>query len=1115
MIPPQTVLNYLADSSQLGGGPNIDFLDGSDQWVVPYDDVRASHVPSNVVNAIFETLGNKRQDVLEDESLPLPVVCSLRSLRSDRDQIAPLLLIVGELSTTGHLTPLVEQSAWVPTCRIATDDYHNQDLVICDMDTYRAHQAALASLPNSGSWSANVERAIGLFESVCSLDQDALNELGLTLETERCVIRPWRHSDDMREASKLLAQVAASLDALDAQDDLTKAISTPLAALLSDDTSLAGNHGDESSLPDDVHMEPKILCGIPDHLPPLGEQDHKALAAIAMRDDDVLALATPKGTNWHVVALAAMANKVTEHALRGDAAPVIACIAPQYDIDEIYRLLGNRPVVGLVALTSRWLPRIDESSNSLDPESSGKRTLGSLASLCLSHVPCTQSVATSNLYLTKAFDRTDKGSAAAYADPWYGPRATTYFLDCVSSFFGRRIHSLREAVSLLAERLRLIDQDRCDLIDAYADVCKAYELHQQRLGIIHTIVELLKKHTNYKERLHFWEQLAKHDPVRHKLLGRAPQSQQKLIEEYALPEEQIALGQTLIVEVCSAYKAEIERVEEQLDRLRGASANLTKRMATTVSSSKRCTQLVSRLRTACGLTIQQGADLTQVIEVRSDEVTLHALDIVLDQTVRPAEFWLALHIYECRWLELCIRHGRHLLRGTDPTTLASWANLCPFGLVNADVAVSALSVYASGGSSGKSPCLDLTLMLRSDFCDIPRGMSVAALSKQLAVFGSLSSLGPEPLRTTTFDELHALHELDEATWHELQNTGLAVSTGRTFYEYVLNNPCTDRSRLSETPYGKPEIESFRSELVPQEPIRVLNQSHEAAIERRPLAGILPEMSYVLVPDSSWTQHGPSKQNKAEARAISRWLKSHAHSIQEEYAPTTARPLVIIAPYAAQAACIRHMLGMSIVDRQEVPWDIRTPNELRNDTWPIVVLCTTCEPTALAGHGTISARTLLSLATSVATDALVLFCGGDWLGSTDPISGGTMRHALHAGKRFSASRRTTLSDSALNLLHSGHTLDLRSTPHSLSAVLSLLVERGYITEAPDVERVTKALVDVGLIELFVTGDNTYGSRPTATGRQIGIVAATNRSGETSCTYSDESVAIIAGLVENLE
>ncbi|MBO7675782.1 MAG: hypothetical protein J6S63_12375 [Atopobiaceae bacterium] len=1124
MLQPQTKLSYLAQSSLPGGGPAIDFLDGTSQWQVSFEDVRLGRVPEHVARAIIRMASGRFAQAGSEEPHAVPVVCSLRSLRDARGQVAPLLLLAGELSPAGRLTPSVRQGAWVPADRIATDEYHNQDLVVCDMDTYRAHQAAMSKLPNDGSWTVNVARATDLFDSVCALDPQLLEDQGLRLVTERSVIRLWGRCDDMTSASQVLSSISSALDGPqdDSQSDDSPSgdeaprtyVSGPLRKLLHDDIVQPRPDESEETLPDDAYLEPKVVCGFPDHLPVLSAQDHKALAAIAMRDDDVLALATPAGTNWHAVAIAAMANEVTEHALRGDVAPTIACVAPRHDLEEMLRLLGDRPVVGLVALTSRWLPRIDEARPSHASTPIGKRTLGSLAALCLSYGAQSQHVVSSNLCLTRTYDQADTGSVTAYADAWYGPRATTYFLDCVSSFLGQRIHSVHEASSLLAERLRLIDQDRCDLIDAYAEVCKAYALHQQREGIIANILELRKEHSSCKDRLHLWEQLAKHNPARRQLFSRAPASQAQLIAEYALPNERIALEQTLIADVCAAYRKELERVEEQLDRLRGASASLTKRMSGAVASSKECTLLVSRLRTACGLTIQQGADLTQVIEARTDEVTLASLDLVLDQTVRPAEFWLALHIYECAWLELCARHDRHQLWQMDSKALSAWANLCPFFLVGSDVAVTTLSAYALGSPAVRGAQLDLALTLRSDLCDVARGMALSAMTSHLVAFGSRSSLGPYMLRTVTFDELDTTQRFDEDTWRELRDSGLAVSSGTSLFGYVADQADATSLSLVDVAHGKPEIAAFRTELVPKEPVQLCVRTSSDAVADGPLAGILPDISYVLVPDSSWAQRGPSRQNLAEAHAIGRWLKNHAHEIQEEYAPTTAHPLVIVVPYAAQAKAMAKVLGSSEQQKDKSPWDVRTPAELKNDTWPIVVLCTTCGPSALNGLGPVDAGTLLSMAASAARDALVLFCGGAWLSSSDAVSVNTMRRALRVGRLFSAPRRHALTADSKDAPLPRPSVDLRSTPVALPALLTMLQERGTLESAPDLEQVTKALVDVGLIEVFDLGEGAYGSRPTPAGREIGIIANKDRSGVTSCTYSDTSVTVIASLVQTL-
>jgi hypothetical protein len=112
MLNPKTLLSYFADCSLLGGGPNIDFLDGADQWHVSFNDVLVGRIPDRIVTSIFEA---------RHGADTVPVVFSLRSLSHANEHVASLLLIAGELDGKGMLAPFEGRGAWIPSDRIATD----------------------------------------------------------------------------------------------------------------------------------------------------------------------------------------------------------------------------------------------------------------------------------------------------------------------------------------------------------------------------------------------------------------------------------------------------------------------------------------------------------------------------------------------------------------------------------------------------------------------------------------------------------------------------------------------------------------------------------------------------------------------------------------------------------------------------------------------------------------------------------------------------------------------------------------------------------------------------------------------------------------------------------
>ncbi|MDO4805919.1 MAG: hypothetical protein Q4A07_01590 [Coriobacteriales bacterium] len=1101
MLCPESTIRYLAETSSYGGGNDASFADASTYWSISSKDVSLGRIPEGITKSVFSTALRNSAGAADIQTVSVAI--SLRTLSAlSGGHCAPLLMLAGHLDKRGRLHANPQAGSWIPLCRVSNDEYHNEDVVVCGIDIYRAHQVAMSTLPDDGSWSVAVDRAIDLFDSVNELHDEELKEQGLRFDTNRCLMCLWPYADDVRAASGVLAACQGNQPQDDSSNDKDEAVrfSMPgaLARLMASDATVQDAADDGTrDLTEDALITHKLVCGIPDHMPPLTQDDQRAIATVAMQKaPDVTVLRTPKGTHAHRVSIATLANAVTMHALRGDNMPALVCVAPQEDLESMASIISSRPSAGLVALTSRWLPRIDDIRGrhvAKTPEV--RRILGPLGALLMYHAQGSNIVRGNNMAacLTKSSERMEEGTATKYADPWYTPRASTYYLDCVSSFVGNRIHTIEGAAASLSELLRHVDQDRCELIDSFAEVCKAWELHKQREGVIDGIKELRKEHASCKERLHIWEELQRSNPTRRRLFGRPQRTQAALIAEHAIEGEELALGCALFEDVCAAYRARVDRIEADLDRLRGASANLTRRMQPATIASRRCSELVGRLILDCGLDQEQGDALINLLEGKGTDVTLEALDTLLDQTVRPAEFWLAIHVYEARWLELCTQSA-------DKESLSFWGNLCPIGFVPADTSVATLHAYLGA---------DLVVVVSADKIEVPRGMALAAMTNQLVLMGSVSSLGTSPLWGKASDELQTTEAHGYDMWHELQRSRLAVSSGVSLFDYSQDLIRPACQGLADVDGANQEILAFRNDLMPSERVRLSPsaEGHEVA------GGILPPLSYVLVPDSSWAQVGQNRHNVAEASAIKRWLGNHLDEIRDEY-PHITHPLAIVAPYEAQARLIRQTLAAGW-QHSDVIWDVVALKDLKQETWPIVVLSATCGPTALRNEGTISARTVLCVTACAARDSVVLFCGGAWLRSAEEVAIRTMRRALRVGRLFSSPRKRTKKPMAEPVGEVKPEPDLRALPVPLPTFIATLRERGDIGRMPPASLVVQALVKVGLLEKVEGQDGEEVFRPTAAGREVGIIAITDRAGNTSCAYSNESAPVLASLIDAMD
>ncbi len=1112
MLEPAEVLAYLAQATSLGDICDVNADCIASGWSAPREELRDGVLSSHLTRKILLAYSTRHKDVAFG-SQSVPVACGLRMLAfSDGSVSQPLLCIGAMLNPSGTLSPREDYGAWIPRRVIDANDLHGEGFAVCDLDTYRAHQQAMDSLPADGTWNTTISRAEDLFASVCTLSEETLQEFGAHIEDEACAIWLWDRPADAHIVSHQLEGLTRNGNTSSKEDGVTS-MSVPLSKLLeaADKGKVANSYGEGDQLPDEALLYPKILCGVIDHLPQMDVREHDALASFAQESKgDVLSIGTPEGTNGNALALAAMANLLTECALRGDNAPLMCCVAPTRTLDSLVRLMSSRPTAGQVALSSRWIPRIALQQGAQDTLSS-RKTLGALPAFFVLHTADGTATTASPSCIVRSYGHMLDDELALYRDSWYVPKATTYFLDCVAGFTKQRFHTIAQARAKLAEILRRVDQERCELIDAYAIVCKASELLRQRDGLVARIGRLRRGHTICKERLEFWQALANEQKSYRQILAPVNHDQSKIIAQNAQRGESLAQGKNHIADVVEAYSKELLRIETSIDRLRGASANLSTRIRAASPEGSRCTRIIETLTDLCRLTQDQKALLDATIDGRGGEVSLYYLQDVLDKTIRPAEFWMAMHIYESRWISYANYLSKHARAHTDiPDDLwKNIPNLCPFNLVPDDI--SAGIVEEICGNEGR---VDVTFVLDAGSISISKGLSLASMSERLVVLGSEATLGARVSMTKTYDQIRSAAKFGDGTWAKLVDKGICVSSGQPFHTFASNVADIEHCLLCDTNTSYGEIDDLRSDLFPREPLRTGRMPASSADDNDyALREIVPSLCYVHVPDSSWRKVGAGRVSRSEALAIGRWLRNHAQDIEARYGRCVLRaPIAIVSPYRSQSQEIEQVLERlgEKIRRIVEPISIE---DLNGRSWPLVILCATCGPEAYEGLCYANAANIVAQSAAAAQDALLLFVGNAWIKSSDDTVHRFFAKATRVGRLFSRPRVASISTLDKADSNSKGKVKLRSKPVSITVLVQTLTERGELSSAPTATEANKALAKAGLIERVRSKDAKAGWKPTAAGKEAGIVAVRDRNGNPFCAYTAACEAVVCTALQS--
>ena len=323
--------------------------------------------------------------------------------------------------------------------------------------------------------------------------------------------------------------------------------------------------------------------------------------------------------------------------------------------------------------------------------------------------------------------------------------------------------------------------------------------------------------------------------------------------------------------------------------------------------------------------------------------TLEALDQVLDTVVRPAEFWLACHVFECRWLEVC-ENGPAGERECVPDRLISEGSRWMTSPKARDVYYHQLACV--------TPCLvmtlyqvpkyftkrvskdveghmlgfvDLLIIDEAGQVDSSVGAAAFALAKRALVVGDVNQLPPVWGIEPEDDEgLAGDANVSPDAWRRMSASGLTSSRPSCVMRAAME-ACAVGSDyedggtrhvegglfLPEHRRCYDEIVEYCNELVYSGRLKPMRGSFFAD-EKNVLLDVLPPFGRVPVSGKSSTAGG-SRTNEQEATAVATWIQENFQTLWDRYGGAdgkvnAAEVIGVVTPFRAQAGLIRSKLA---------------------------------------------------------------------------------------------------------------------------------------------------------------------------------------------------------------
>lgn len=900
----------------------------------------------------------------------VPVVISLRTLVYDDPRRAAkgLLLLPAMLDINGRLSvDLGTQQPWIPLDRLSAPGSSPRAITVASLSDYRhfqiEHQAEFA---NPVTWGVYVDLALGMFDSICKVDEDGLRDSKCRVDTELCRIKCLAFPEPTLTASNVFAHLAQQADtpqglpatvkpffsdATSSQEDEAPTLTLSRLDIQQAEAEreAAASKAQDSAKPTPEPQEAaaKKHKGKSKSTPPKAGQgkllDAGVTPALPAAHDDRALDAPTDPTSLRAT------DRLMENAkLRRGACDATCDLAE--DTYDALRLLCSDVRDPLSCVQA---PLGDEALRLAAALAADRVTECAVRGDNEPYFFFGVSSGVFRRRVTAALDLAFTGNDSL-GEPWLRrgfistelPRVAEEFLDRAGEFLDRRPATPEAAVRSLGARLRRIDQLRCELVDGYAEVRTASDLASQQEERLLALARLRDEHAHAKARLEYWSHLAEQSRA-HRALGRGRGGQRVVIQEGAEPDEGLVLGCSTLDEVVNAYRDLVRTQQNKLDSTRRETAKLELRVRRHSLSGTKGAEDVNVLAQLCHLDRAGKRSLDSLFS--GGVLSADKLDKVLDRTVRACEFWLAVHLYEARELEA----GR-------VRPMPRWRSVA--------------TIYEIPGLVGKftgRPPIDTVVCLRSERMRTPQALSCLALARRAIVMGDPSGIGPRWELDPEADHDIARLTMDGAGWGYVRTHEVGASSPQRFLGATLK-ACTSQPRtfyeLTSLAPSRGVVAEYREEAF-----------YGGQNDLQPELGV-GSLHVFQEGESDPERVGQSRRNHGEAQRLVDWVVSSFPHLQERYGEgddSSRQPILcVVAPYASQAQLISNLLSTTdaSIARQTTVCTVR---QASGATAPVVAFSGTDTVAQLDADFAFGASSLLCVASALAGDLFAVFCDPSW------------------------------------------------------------------------------------------------------------------------------------------
>lgn len=752
---------------------------------------------------------------------------------------------------------------------------------------------------------------------------------------------------------------------------------------------------------------------------PLADSQREALNHFSeLKEGELLAISGPPGTGKTTLLQSIVANMLVKNAIEQKDAPIIvASSVNNQAATNIIDSFGSVKTIGIKNLDQRWIQGVESfalyfpsSSKIKEAEEKGYQYVNKIEEdeELLGNITSSKNI---------------KESAQK-------------MIENVNSYFNVDYKNIEQCSSIIHKKITNIDNLKKEIIVQLNEMQKVIgsessidslcETNNKKISILVNEQENLKKQqeanndkiNNYQKRADEWNMHYKKVPHHIKLLGIFDGFKQKsmdILKIYMKSDEYMFLKD------CTSFSEIITQYGKQIEKLHQNNIELTKEIDSknrAIDEINYMTKMLAKEKDKVKDKLQELIKEIYMVEENlssesiqqySGQYSLVDINKYLDKSVRYAEFWLAVHYYECKWL----REMMHLEEIKDSKNKMNAREKLKslyhrFAMITPCMVMTFYSLPKKLKVDSKDEkqkdylydFIDLLIVDEAGQASPEIGAASFAFAKKAIVVGDEYQIDPIWGTISSLDKALALENLNKQpndVFYEDVLIKCGLNCSQSSVMKVACNSCAYEKYgqkglfLSEHRRCYDEIIQFCNDLVYEGKLLPCRGSGKDD-HNYPLKNY-PRMGYKNIDVRKAERSGNSKINREEAEEIVKWLEEHYEEIASFYYKDIEKSdltniLAIITPFRPQTNILKSMLKKRLTKYAKYI-DVGTVHAFQGAERKIIILSTVYGKED-GCHFIDNSKSLMNVAVSRAKDAFWIFGTRECLSKNETVASGKLR-----------------------------------------------------------------------------------------------------------------------------